>query len=47
MEEVERAEKGDDGKNCLRKREDEDEGGAITEARKLEIKGQEKMGGGG
>jgi hypothetical protein len=33
-----------DGKNCLGKREDEDEGGPITEARKLEMKGQDKMG---
>jgi hypothetical protein len=48
LEEVERAEKGNDGKNCLGKREDEDDGGGpITEARKLEMKGQEKMGGGG
>jgi len=47
LEEVERAEKGDDGKICLGKREDEDEGGGpITEARKLEMKGQEKIGGG-
>ncbi len=46
MEEVERAEKGDNGKYYLGKREDEDEGGPITEARKLEMKGQEKMGGG-
>jgi hypothetical protein len=47
LEEVERAEKGKDGKNCLGKREDEDDGGGpITEARKLEMKGQEKIGGG-
>ncbi len=46
MEEVERATRGDEGKNCLGKRGDEDEGGPITEARKLAIKGQEKMGGG-
>ena len=46
MEEVERAEKGKGGKNCLGKREDEDDGGGpITEARKLEMRGQEKMGG--
>ena len=43
MEEMERAKKGNDGKKCLGKRENEDdEGRPIMEARKLEMKGQEK-----
>ncbi len=36
---------GEEGKNCSGKRGDEDEVEPITEAKKLAMKGQEKMGG--